>query len=530
MTVPTTFPVAEQYGQQLLSALGSFWTYYFSDKDKLYTHLLSVGHRQAQAYLDYLEAVATISRYDVPIFHAEDWYLLTLRQSDRDLVYNVYGQEDFVYGAAGSYGDPQTREILFPLPNDSFLGQLKDIPYTIYNRVLYPSKTWTAGIDFDIDEERNLIRFQEDPFESGYVARRDIYDDNGAISDQEIGLWVYRGQWDVNYIYYHWAFAINMQLESSQYYKDLMNAVWDAYAFGSNLASMQSAIAAMLGVPFVLEPVEVVDDITTEIDRKLVITDKHVYEFSTAANIIVSVGDTVYAGQELSDAVTVVEFSGNTPDYSQLSAVVLGESYLSGGYYSELTFENTDVSVDYQGVDNDGKAVVTFRVQGFPGDVDLFFEKAMEIAKRDGKETLAELLDLRDSPSTQPLPANLPSQINPLEFAIEQIMRNNLWLLKIRTSAINEDAPGLTELRHFRNIVPPHTSLLIFVEISPDSDTMDLSAVGDAESPGADDEAERFYAAVPTAEDLYEHSEASPGDPSYQDVVVNVFKVSEVCR
>jgi hypothetical protein len=530
MSVPTTFPTSEQYGERLLAALGSFWYYYFGDRDKLLTHLSGVGHRRDQTYLDYLVAVATISRYDVPVFTTENWYLLVLKQSDRDRVKNIYSQENLTYGGGETYGAPQTDEFLFPLPTDDFFGSLETMP-TIYNRVLYPSKSWSFGADFDVDDERRLIRFREDPFLSDYVAKRDVYDESGTLVDQEIGLWVYKGQWDLDLVYKHWAFAIGLQLESSQGYKDLMNAIWDAYAFGSNMRSLQTAVSAMLGVPFVLEPVEKVEDVVDESDRKLVITDKHAYEFSDASNILVSVGDSLVAGQELSDGVTVVDFAGNAPDYTQLSAVTLGSQYLSGGYFAALTFENVNVDLEYGGVDNDGKAVVTFRIQGFPGDVDLFFEKAQEIAKSEGKKTLAELLDLRDGdPQSQPLPVNLPSQINPLQFAINDIMRNHLWLIKIKTSAIDDEAPGLGYLSFFRDIVPPHTSLLIFVEISPDADTMDLAETGDDETPGVSEDVAMFDGVIPDAENLDEYSEAAAGDPSYQDAVVGVFKVKDTCR
>jgi hypothetical protein len=530
MTTPTSYPTADQYGEKLLTALGSFWYWHFQERDKLYTHLRSVGHRQGQVDQDYLEAVALISRQQTPVFHTEDWYLMTLRLSDRDEVKNVYGQSGLAYGGGARYGDPQTQEYLFPLPSDDFLGQLTEIPYTIYNRVLYPSKTWTFGVDFDINKERGLIRFLEDPFQSEYVAKRDIYDDDGAISDQEIGLWVHRGQWDQEYIYQHWSFAVGLVAESTELFKDLTNALWDAYAYGSNMASLQKIVAALLGVPFTIEPTEHVEDIITEPTRKIVTTDKHVYEFQPNANIIVNIGDTLYAGQELSDVVTVVDFAGNMPDYSELPGVALTSNYMSGGYFSELIFENGDVALEYGGVNEGGKAVVTFRIQGYPADVELFFENAMEIAMATGQKTLAELLDLRDNPATQPLPVNLPAQINPLEFAIDQIMRNNLWFMKIKTSAIDPDAPGIEFLRHMRAVVPPHTSLLIFVEIAPSTDTIDLSTAGDDDTPGAAEDTERFSGVIPTAENIDEHSEASAGDPSYRDVVLGVFKVAEECR
>lgn len=530
--LPTTLPPSESYGQQLLGAVGSYWAHYFGDRDRLKLLFYGDGQEYAQTYLDYLEAVATVSRANVPVFHTEYWYLLVLSNNDgRNSVKNVYGQDDLRYGEGGvQYGAAQTGEVLFPLPTDELIGRLTDIPGTIYNRVLYPSKSWVNGTDFDIDTERRLIRFREDPFTSGYAATSPVYDDNGEQVDEIIGLWVYNGKFDLDLIYNHWGFAINMLLPSSENYKALMNAIWDAYVRGSNIGALQTATAAMLGVPFVLEPTEVIEDIVAEPTRRLITTDKHVYTFSLEANVIVSIGQTVFAGEELTDAVVVSDLSGNAPEYDTLSAIAIDKDYLSGGYFAELVFENQEVDVEYLGVDSDNKAVVTFRIQGFPSDVDLFFEKAQTIAKTTGKKTLAELLDLRDDPSTQPLPGNLPTQLNPLEFVLENIMRNNLWLIKVRTSAIAEGSPGLGLFKNFRDVVPPHTSLLIFVEIEAAADTIDLSQAGDEESAGVEEATDRFYGIPVDTENLYEFSEAPGGQASYQDVVVRVYKVSEVCK
>ena len=523
MALPT-YPVFDRYGDALLQQLGSFWYYYFNDREKLKLLLRGVGHRSGQWYLDFLNTVASLSHLDVEVFRPEDWYLLVLTQSDRDSVMNVYDQDGLVYDDSEVYDGAQTREILFPLPQGiEFFEDLADVKFTIYNRVLYPSKVWVRGLDFDIDFDRKLIRFREDPFQSGYVARRDVYDAAGDISDEEIGIWIYKGDFDVDEIYRRFGFAVGIQEKSSEFYKELVSAIWDSYALGSNMAAFEKAISAMLGVPLVLEPTETVEVIRDEGTRKLVITDEHVYEFSAEATIIVAVDDVLHAGDPLSDAVQIAELSGYAPDYSFVSAAALDAGFLAGGYFAALTFENQDVDVEYLGQDADGKTVITFRVQGFPLDIEKFFDDTLERGKLPGQQTFAELLDLRDDPVTQPLPGDLPAQINPMEFVIENTMRNNLTIIKVKTSAIRTDTPGLEIFRHFRNIVPPHTTFMVFVEINPESDTIELSD-------SVDEAVETFDGAAPTAEELVPTEEAGAGDASFEDVVVRVYRVSEVCK
>jgi hypothetical protein len=261
-----------------------------------------------------------------------------------------------------------------------------------------------------------------------------------------------------------------------------------------------------------------------------VITDTHVYVFQTEANITVSVGDVLNTGQAMADAVVVWDLSGGPVDYSSVPALSFGANFLSGGYFGALTFENMDVAVEYLGTDEDNKAVVVFRVGGFPADVDAFWEQAQTLGKQAGNKTLAELLDTRDNPVGQPLPMFLPAQINPLEFVLDNIMKNHLILIKVRASAIDPDAPGMQLFKYLRNVVPPHTAYIVFVELSPPADTIDLSQAGDSEQAGIEEVPALLNAATPSDENVYPAAEAPASAASYSDVVVRVYRVSEVCE
>jgi len=100
MTNLPQYPTADlDQGRLLLEQLGSFWINIFKDVDVLQSHLRSSANEQGQSYLTYLEAVACVSRFTVPVFHREYWYLLTL---SRNAVLNqasVYRPDDLQYGA-----------------------------------------------------------------------------------------------------------------------------------------------------------------------------------------------------------------------------------------------------------------------------------------------------------------------------------------------------------------------------------------------------------------------------------------------
>lgn len=527
----TTYPVYDQFGQGLLNTLGTFWRYYFGDRTLLSDHFRSLGHRQGQLYLDYLHLVASVSRFDTRVFRREDWYLLILRDSDRNSITNVYGQEGLEYGGGELYGGAQTQEALFPIPvDDAFFGTMAEAKYTVYNRVLYPSMTWSSGIDYEIDRTRGVIRFREDPFESDYVAKRSVYDSNGDIVDTEASLWIYGGDFDIKLMWERWGFVVAEQLKSSENYKQFVNALWDGYVFGPSASAFSGLASAVLGIPIVLEARETVEDVTSNSDRLLIITDKNVYTFSPNANAIVAIGDTVLGGEQLTDALRVIDLSSGARDYSDVPALTFGNSFLSGGYFSTLTFENKQVDVEYLGTDEDDKAVVIFQISGFPGDIEAFWEQAQTLGKESGKETLAELLDTRANPVGQPLPAFLPATVNPLEFVIENILKNNLTIVKVRANSIGSDAPGLNLFKYLRNIILPHTTFVVFIEIAADTDTIDLSQAGDEEVAGVEEETTRFGAIVPDPEEISPRDEAPAGGASYEDIVVRVYRVSEVCK
>ena len=109
-------------------------------------------------------------------------------------------------------------------------------------------------------------------------------------------------------------------------------------------------------------------------------------------------------------------------------------------------------------------------------------------------------------------------------------MKNNLTLIKVRANSVGDNAPGLGLFQYLRNIVMPHTTFIVFVEISADTDTIDLSQAGDDEEAGVEEEITHFDPVLPDDEVLYPQDEAPGGSASYEDIVVRVYRVSEVCK
>lgn len=527
-------------GRDLLIKLGSFWSEIFGDREVLQAHLHSSAQEQAQVHLTFLEAVASVSRFTVPVFHKEDWYLLTFKRSEADATASVYKTGDLVYGPQlgtvtgrpygfiQKYGDTdRPDQVRLVLPST-----LVDAPVTLQNLVVNPSRVLVKDLDYDIETRvgSRVIRFRSDPFTDDLIPRRDIVDANGAVVDTEIALWIYRGDFDLEYIYTQFGYVLGLKMTSAQFYKDLLNAIWDSFVLGFSRARLESFLSAISGAPIILEARETVELIRDEGDSTLVVTDSNVYRVPLGGVVLLTEQETYLAGTPVSDIFQINELSGNNPTYDLLPAMAFSKSLLSGQFLSELFMEDKLAQVEYGGLDADGKAFVKFEVSGFPADVEAFWQAVQTRGKAAGA-TLANLLDTRTNPVGEPGPADLPTQINPLEFMLDNLLRNNLFLLRIKPGAFDPSAPGLSLFNRLREIMPPHTTYIVFIELLPAGEQVDLSQSGDENEPGAEDSAGLFHGAGLVLDELYERASAPVGDvPVYDDVVVAARQISFTCQ
>jgi len=159
-------------------------------------------------------------------------------------------------------------------------------------------------------------------------------------------------------------------------------------------------------------------------------------------------------------------------------------------FSSDLIFENTDKTLVVTS-DENGKTRLEWELGGFPGDVEAFFDELHARGIEKG-QTLANLLDVRENPSTEPEAASLPATINPLEFVIKNVLRHNAFLVRIKVNGIGEDAAGLEWSSILRKLVPPHTAMLILAELSPTQDHVTMNGPGSEQSTGYEETVEMF--------------------------------------
>jgi hypothetical protein len=461
----------------LINALGTFWARTYEASDQVRSYVDGTALQVAQSQRALLETVATLSRYDVPLYHTENWSPIVLRKSARNSVAtNVIrfnknsatfddGQHTFDAAATMSYS-------AYPLPeNLTAVAQ-------IFNKLIQPTLALVEGVDYLIDINRGALIFINDPFDSPATIKRPVSDRSKAIDDEEIVLWGFQGKFDYAEVYNQFAYAINLRLRTSQGYKDLTNAVISGLINGgATVADLDLALSAICDVSVVRESQETVELVRRDAHGLIIATDRQVYRFQEDAVPLVAVGDKLRAGDRLVSAFDVVALNqGGVAD--TIAALALDAGYLSACFYGDLVFENKSVPLEVNTTHPSGYTYVKFGLGGFPLDAQRFFdeihERGVQAAQiipdpcdRKNRKlgTLAHLLDKRKNPDGEPTDANLPKTINPLKFIVENVLRNNVFLVQIRVGALGQNRLGLYNIRHLRQLLPPQSAMIVIFSL-----------------------------------------------------------------
>lgn len=512
--------------RNLIAALGSFWARTYTGVDQVHSYALATAQVVNQTYSNLIETIEALSRFDVPLFHTEILTPVVLKKSERNSARTTIARFDSNSNTFNSElrfdAAAATNFFSFPLPEN-----LVDV-MQLFNRITFPTGVLLKNSDFLIDTTRNAIIFARDPFENPVFTKRPSPD---SADDEELTLWGFCGQFDYNTIFNQFAYAVGIKLRTSQAYKDLTNAVISGLVEGGATAAMlDAAIAAICGVPVSIGPVETVELVDNDTRGLLVVTDRAVYRFAETAVPRVEVGQTLHAGSAIVHGIDVHEFFvGNTyarektgnviccppanniltsneweplateteeellldpntedcqPVRRAITALALDRGFLASCFYGDLVFENQNVPLEVNTAHPTGYTYVKFRLGGYPADVQQFFDEihdrgiqAAEFRKTQPDctpklkiGTLAQLLDKRVNAATEPTAAHLPKTINPLRFLVENVLRNNVFVVRISVSALGLNHLGLYNIRHLRQLLPPQTAMIVIFELAADKD------------------------------------------------------------
>ncbi|MCH8854620.1 MAG: hypothetical protein IID41_18485 [Planctomycetes bacterium] len=105
----------------------------------------------------------------------------------------------------------------------------------------------------------------------------------------------------------------------------------------------------------------------------------------------------------------------------------------------------------------------------------------------------------------------------PLEFLIKNVLRNNAFVVKIR---VNKQGPNRIPLSHsqqLRKIIPPHTAMILIVELVVPDEIITMDGTGDDLIPGFEEAPVLGPALEPITETITGSNQISE-DPSLRYV------------
>ena len=423
-----TYPKTDlDTAEKVRSLLGGYWTEVYEGRDQV----ADIVDARIQLWNDAVEAwddtVKSKSRFAINPLKTKSYVYLPILK-------NKGVATESALGGGGYYGQPSlsfgaTRGISWELPDD--ISEVSQI----YNRISSPSASMFEGIDYSIDTLTGRIVFVRDPFLNPKFAVKDVTVD--GVSDKEMALWLYRPKIDQRSIQQIFGLPIGLDGESDEYYKGFVNAVYDSLILGMSYGRMARLFSYALQVPVAIED-ETVERIH-DVIRKVIITDKNVYQLSYSSSPSVSVGEAVIAGKSLSDALTITELQrGSSID--NVNAITLPKGFIDNSFTYDLSFLNENAITTTRTVD--GLTDFRFKVGGHPLDVEHFWKEVHRRGISKGK-TIAQGLDQRAEKFGEPGPESLPTSINPLRFLIDEITPGSITLVTIKVEGIGTTLPRL---------------------------------------------------------------------------------------
>jgi hypothetical protein len=455
-TLPT-FPASSFDVQaQMLAVVGGFWSEMYHGRDLVGDILFARGRVEVQTDQSFQTLLSCPNLAKIPPFVTNNWGVFTILASQLNQFAADLPEfdEGYLFDAGLSFDTPLpgALSVWQAPPNLASVN-------VISNGITFNDVVWTQGVDFYVN--RGALWLRENPFNNPAFTIRNIFTNN-VVTDQACDLWLYRAQYDQRTLDQQYGYVFGLAQPSSQRYKELLLALHGSLVHGTTNQAIQTALAALCDVSLARTAETVVQ---TFVDTQYlrVVTDQNVYRFNPNSTLLVKVGDTVQPGDPFVDTLRIYDCNqGQIPaDIPELS---ISPGLLAQGYSGPLIFGNETVPLIVDTSDPSGYTKVSFALGGAAADVTAFWNN-VQAAGVAANQTLAMLMDQRPKPvNGQPTALALPSIVNPLGFLIQNVFRDNLYLVKIVTAQLGSNALPLDPADILRQLNPPNvTGLVVYV-------------------------------------------------------------------
>jgi hypothetical protein len=486
-----------------------------------------MAEEMVQSYLNLAEVVRQFSVKDIDLLHKERWKELIIKKSE-------FNRLPFLFGSNAVFGSQPASDLYysdklfrFGFPKEaenaySFKPSFNIEKFgAISNRIISPSLLLIPGVDVVVQD--GVLVFNLDLFNNPNIPKAKLVTDDGeeatfvdsagnTVPDEFVVLWMYHVEQDLEQLYQNFGVLFDLYLPTSKNYKELLKAIINLSVEGPTISSLNSAFAALMDIPVVIEPVEIVEDVYDLAPYSYVITDKNAYRMSIELQIDrrVCPGAELYAGDTLVTNMRLIDTVTNPVWWlEELRADKLGfaSHIFASGAKNQLFFENKLTLISYIR-DN-----LYFPILGDADDVATF---QSYINEPDNKAAILEAFGIPYNHDT-----TLP--INPVDFVFKNIFKNNTLLLKLDFYSQEQFHKFFNLLPVIRTYLSPHVYILTYINLSLDVDV--LTNLNSAlHIPGFEDQSFSMDGSVSS-------SGARPGyfeEPDYyKDYVNRLFCISK---
>lgn len=333
-----------------------------------------------------------------------------------------------------------------------------------------------AGIDFEVVRQGDefWISFVNDPFlDSRFTVESQLGEDN-TIVDSAIRLWFAEAGSAIYSLEQNWAAAFGMTARDEAD-RSFLQQLFLGLGSGPASSFMQIGTGRAFGHPVCEIDGEVVEDVAHDRRGWLVTTDQSVYRYPEEADISVAIGDTLRLGQAISSAVRWYDLSrGTTPD---LPGLAVSQQDLGSSYHGGLVFPNERKELLVTSQADRTKVSVT--LGGDETDQTTFWDEVHTRGVAGGR-TLANYLDIRPNPVGEPAASNLPTELNPYEFFVSEVLRYHTIIVDLdyRQTLSHQ---GAVFLSRWRSALPAHQAIHSFSRMTVEDNTVDVILEADTE-------------------------------------------------
>ena len=379
-------------GELFFKWLGSFWSKLYEDTAFIHGYTSGMGVLSSQLYLDFLEKINLMSIEDAPLYHREQWYPMSISSLDKNKTKGtsiklsmdppvVLGPQpsSTEYDAGktyklGGYVSPRNF-IAYPLDSNN----ISDIVTCIVDSIVSPSIVLIKGQDFYIEGSTLYVKKDKDPFVLDEF-KKVKYIENG-VDNFETVLWCCDTLVDKKYLNDHFGYVIGINLESTEYSANIIQAIWDIYVTGYPITVFLTAIASILNIEYIKNDsiiLDIIDDPFTE--EKLLVTDRRVYRYSKDSTFKPNIvkGAMVYYGEIPVTSVIFINHLGRYVNDSftrdTIKELQLAPSFFKCELEHGFNLSWGKTPIRFVGIDSNNNPKYKFDLVGSESDKDVFWE------------------------------------------------------------------------------------------------------------------------------------------------------------